>query len=88
MVVKDKTGRHRYILFTANSEKIGLLKKYKNKLKLVFYDGKYGAVKCSHIEKEEVINFLNSIDCKTIYTSGTIKKIKKVINNFLKYGAN
>ncbi|MBC7128475.1 MAG: hypothetical protein H5T45_01925 [Thermoplasmatales archaeon] len=88
MVVKDKVGRQRYILFTAEHEKVRLIKEYKNKLKLIFYDGKYGLVKCSHLEKEKVINFLNSIDCKTLYTSGTIKKIRKILNNFSKDGAS
>ncbi|MEM1514231.1 MAG: hypothetical protein QXW78_01970 [Candidatus Thermoplasmatota archaeon] len=87
MVVKDKVGRQRYILFTAEYKKIKLIKEY-NKVKLIFYNGKYGIVKCSHIEKEEIINFLNSVNCKTLYTSGTIKKIRKILNNFLRDGAN
>jgi len=85
MVVKDKTGRQRYILFIAKEGKdiVENIKSF-GRLSLISYDGKYGIVKCSHLEKEKIIGFLNSINCITLYTSGTIKKIRKVLNNFLK----
>ena len=83
MVVKDKKGRHRYILFAVNTKKEEVIKKIKKapiKIKLAFYNGEYGIIKCSHIEKQEAINFLNNYcKFKTIKTSGTIKKLKKLI---------
>ncbi len=83
MVVKEKIGRQRYILFIVNGIKkerlYDILKE--RKLKLSFYDGKYGIVKCKHIEKEETIDFLNKKGLKTIKTSGTIKKLKKLVSS-------
>lgn len=86
MVVKDKIGRNRYILFIAEGGKINsivsALNKSKTKLRLILYNGKYGIVKCKYTDKEEAIKFLNSIKInetfiKTLKTSGTIKKLKK-----------
>jgi len=44
-------------------------------------------VRCRHVQKEEIIDLLNSLQnekfkLKTLKTSGTIKKLKKEINNF------
>lgn len=63
---------------------------YKDKCKkmgifLVRFDGNEGVLRCKHIEKENVINLLNSINrinkndaiVKTIGTSGTIKSLIK-----------
>ncbi|MCD6330968.1 MAG: Rpp14/Pop5 family protein, partial [Thermoplasmata archaeon] len=51
------------------------------------YTGKYGIVRCGHLQKEEIIDLLNSLQnekfrLKTLKTSGTIKKLKKEINSF------
>lgn len=86
MVVKDKIGRQRYILFISDRSKkevMELVKKYKGKirLKLIQYDRNYGIIRCGHKEKEEVINFLNSCGLRTIKTSGTIKKLRKLLRN-------
>lgn len=86
MVVKDKTGRNRYILFIAEGGEskniVSALNKSKIRLRLILYNGKYGIVKCKHTDKEEAIKFLNSIKInemfiKTLKTSGTIKKLKR-----------
>ncbi|HEC75862.1 MAG TPA: hypothetical protein ENI33_01210 [Thermoplasmatales archaeon] len=89
MVVKDKIGRNRYILFIAEGgEKkniVSALNKGKIKLRLILYNGKHGIVKCKHTDKEEAVKFLNRLKIngmpiKTLKTSGTIKKLKRHIN--------
>lgn len=59
---------------------------------LTRFDGKYGIVRCRHFHKDNVIELLNSIksisgnsvDIKTLGTSGTIKAlIKKHMKNTL-----
>ncbi len=91
MVVKDKRGRHRYILFAIEGierrDIVEAIKNFTPKIQLVFYDGKYGIVKCKHLAKDKVIDFLNSIKIKgskikTLKTSGTIKKLKKNLVSF------
>ncbi|MCD6171021.1 MAG: hypothetical protein J7J36_01170 [Thermoplasmata archaeon] len=82
MVVKDRIGRKRYILFsTGGQKKAEIIKVIKNKAYLVFYNKKYGIVRCKHTEKENIIKFLSSTGFKTIKTSGTIKTLKEVIKN-------
>jgi len=89
MVVKDKIGRNRYILFIAEGgEKksiVSALNKGKIKLRLILYNGKHGIVRCKHTDKEKAIKFLNELKIdgiciKTLKTSGTIKKLKKYLN--------
>jgi RNase P/RNase MRP subunit POP5 len=57
---------------------------------LVRFDGRIGIIKCNHIEKENTIKLLKSINevssqkvkIETIGTSGTIKAlVKKHMNN-------
>jgi len=54
---------------------------------LTVYEKNYGIVRCKHTKKEEIIDLLNSVEAnnkfsiKTLKTSGTIKKLKKEINN-------
>ncbi len=81
MVVKDKVGRHRYILFFSPDKNFKAIKKIKF-VKLAFSKDNYGIVKCRHIDKEKVIGYLNRAGYKTIKTSGTIKKLKKYLINF------
>lgn len=79
MVVKDKVGRHRYILFFFKNKKIDSI--VDRKFKLVFCKKNYGIIRCRHIDKDKVIEFLNKHGYKTIKTSGTIKKLKKLIES-------
>ncbi len=83
MVVKDKVGRHRYILFKNNNRSreqiLKEIKKSPVKLKIVFYSNGYTIVKCKHTDKEKAISFLNDSGLETVKTSGTIKKLKKLI---------
>lgn len=52
---------------------------------VVRFDGKKGIVKCNHIEKDNTINLLKSIDkissykvnVETLGTSGTIKSLMR-----------
>ena len=98
-MIKDKSGRQRYILFSVNGNASrtdiihALNGFYQKKFGdtevpwLTVYTGKYGIVKCKHVQKEKIINLMNSIqglafNLKTIKTSGTIKKLKKEISNF------
>ena len=64
MVVKDKKGRKRYILFTIGDvDKKEIQKALKGKypqIRLILYDGKYGIVKCRHSDKDNVIGFYRS----------------------------
>lgn len=87
MVVKEIVGRHRYILFYTNemgkNEIVRRIKKYGDSIKLAFYNGKYCIVKIPHKEKEQVIGFLRNVGIETIKTSGTIKKLKKLISSSL-----
>ena len=54
-------------------------------LNLVRFNGKQGILRCNHIEKEKVINLLNSLNTilsreikiETLGTSGTIKSLVK-----------
>jgi RNase P/RNase MRP subunit POP5 len=56
-------------------------------LRLIKFDGTIGIIKCNHIEKENTISLLNSVEhikskdvkIKTLYTSGTIKSLNKRI---------
>ena len=80
MVVKDKVGRHRYILFFSPDKNFKAIKKIKF-VKLAFSKDNYGIVKCRHTDKEKVIDYLNKAGYKTIKTSGTIKKLKKFLIN-------
>ena len=88
MVVKEKIGRKRYILFLNNGRKkeeiIGVVR---GKYYLAYYSKNFGIVKCKHIEKENTIEFLTHHGFKTIKTSGTIKKLKNYINSFSQGGA-
>lgn len=90
MVVKDKRGRWRYILFTVEGagerDVLSSLRQHMPHVKLVFYDGTYGMVRCPHTEKDDVISRLNRLEIcgqrvTTLKTSGTIKKLKRYIGS-------
>jgi len=58
-------------------------------LRLIRFDGTFGIIRCKHVEKENTISLLNSLEhiksidvkIKTLYTSGTIKSLIKRIMN-------
>lgn len=65
-------------------------KNFKNlKLNLIKFDGEFGILRCSWKYKNDTIEFLNSmtkikgkdVDLRTIKTTGTIKKAKKIIRD-------
>jgi len=98
-MIKEKTGRQRYILFSVSGEASrkeiihSINNLYRKKYNdddmpwLTVYEKNYGIVRCKHTRKEEIIDLLNSVkvdnkfSIKTLKTSGTIKKLKKEINN-------
>ncbi|MGB9881495.1 MAG: hypothetical protein ACPLM9_03475 [Methanomassiliicoccales archaeon] len=88
-------GRRRYIAFRIKgNEKISLeeletlLKKsyagYLTRIpKIIEFNGNYGIIRCSNLEKERAIEMLNHIEiergcCKieTLKTSGTLKSLR------------
>ncbi len=88
MVVKEKRGRYRYIIFRGEGIKkreiYNLMKSSGMKLKMAFYQGNYFIIKCRHLDKENVLDYFNTRGkgkLKSIKTSGTIKKLKRYINN-------
>ncbi len=88
MVVKEKVGRKRYILFFNEGRgRNEILRLIKGKAYLAYYSKFFSIIRCKHTEKEEMIEFLKEKGFKTIKTSGTIKKLKKYINNFLQDAA-
>jgi len=88
MVVKEKTGRKRYILFfTHGRKKHEIIRIIKNRAYLAFYSKDFAIARCRHTRKDEIIEFLSSQGFKTLKTSGTIKKLKRYINNFLQDAA-
>ena len=58
-------------------------------LRLIRFDGIFGIMKCNHVEKENTISLLNSLEhinsvdvkIETLCTSGTIKSLIKRIKN-------
>lgn len=76
MVVKEKIGRKRYILFISSA-------KIKARVKIVYRQGNFGIARCNHREVDKVRKILENEGAETIKTSGTIKKLKEHINMFL-----
>ncbi len=84
MVVREKVGRKRYILFfNKGKSRDEIQKLIKGKAYLAYHSKFFSIVRCKHTEKEKVIAFLKENSYKTVKTSGTIKKLKKQINSFL-----
>jgi len=84
MVVREKVGRKRYILFLSkgkNREEI--IEMVKGKYYLAYYSKNFGIIRCRHTEKEKAIQFLKKHSFKTLKTSGTIKKLKEYISSSL-----
>ena len=83
MVIKERIGRKRYILFlNEGKSKNEILNLIDGRAYLAFYSKNFAIVRCKHTEKDKIIAYLKSMGFKTIKTSGTIKKLKKYINSF------
>jgi RNase P/RNase MRP subunit POP5 len=95
MVPKTVKGRRRYIAFRiTGNERISLeeletiLKEayvgYLSRIpKIIEFDGTYGIIRCSNLEKEKAIEMLNRIklgkgrcNIETLKTSGTLKSLR------------
>ena len=87
MVVRDKVGRKRYILFFNEGKSKGEVIKAIKGAYLAYHSKIFSIVRCKHTEKDKMIEFLNKAGFKTVKTAGTIKKLKKYINNFSQGGA-
>ena len=69
-MVKEKTGRHRYILFQiikGQASRRQLNERLKQALqepdpRLTLYNGIHGIVKCHHHQKNDLITFLQALD--------------------------
>ena len=82
MVVKDKIGRRRYIIVSGEKKIHPLMKDIKKidkRSKIVFENDKFTVIFCRHWYKDRIIDFLKSQNIETYYTTGTIKKAKKII---------
>lgn len=91
MVVKDRRGRRRYIIFRVEGEDIDrrcLLHLLRHtfpraeEIKLIQFDGKLGIVRCPHLRQQEVIERLNSIanggvKITALRSSGTLKSLRE-----------
>ena len=87
MVVKDKEGRNRYILFR-HSDKISrrIINSFLNehfsniKIKLIKFGTNNGIIKVEHLQSNNVRNIMNSkgknLELRTIKTSGTLRTLK------------
>jgi len=69
-MVKEKTGRNRYILFQVikgQASRHQLNEHFNQSLqggvpRLTLYDGIHGIVKCQHYQKDDLITLLESLD--------------------------
>ena len=84
MVVKDRIGRRRYII-VMNVPKLRKLiyeiRRIDTAAKIAYYEEEYAVVRCRHWYKEKIIEYLRKMGIKTITTTGTIKKAKRIIKN-------
>ncbi|MCD6512326.1 MAG: hypothetical protein J7K61_01820 [Thermoplasmata archaeon] len=80
MVVKERRGRKRYILFISD-------KKVDIAARIVYREGNFGIARCWHREVNKTRNALEKAGARTLKTSGTIKKLKEYISKFLPGGA-
>ena len=84
MVVKDKVGRRRYILLRNEPSIRKLIKDIREideRAKIVYYDDNFAILRCRHWYKDEILQFLWDRGIKTYATSGTIKKIKRIMKS-------
>ena len=89
MVVKENRGRKRYILFSHSDSKEDIDKFIKNEInilsskikgKLIKFDSKKGIIRVDHTLLTKVRDIMNkneSLNIKTIRTSGTLKALQK-----------
>jgi RNase P/RNase MRP subunit POP5 len=90
-------ARYRYIAFHLDREVsreplMNAIKARRGEMRawLTYFDGEYGILKCGWLDKERAIELLRSIESignnevkiETIRTSGTIKKVKKIIGKY------
>ncbi len=84
MVVKDKVGRRRYILLRnvpSVRKLINEIRRIDEKAKIVYYDDNFAILRCRHWYKDEILQFLWKKGIRTYATSGTIKKIKRIMSS-------
>ena len=90
MVVKDQVGRKRYILCsTAGLKKREITSIFNEndiKTKIVLHTETHCILRCRHLEKEKITQqlntrFLKDKGVKSIKSSGTIRKLKKYLND-------
>lgn len=87
MVVRDRTGRNRYVAFVVapaadRRALLAALRDSPQRLHLVEYVGGRGLVQCAHTAKDATIAFLSSLrvgdaTVRTVGTSGTIRRAKR-----------
>lgn len=81
MVVKDKAGRRRYILFDAPDpapSRGGFSKRIGDRpWKLTVYTGDQGILRVPHTDVDDARAFLEAQGARPVTTSGTIKKAKQ-----------
>ncbi|MDD1767377.1 MAG: hypothetical protein LUQ27_02255 [Methanomassiliicoccales archaeon] len=97
MVVKDRRGRRRYIAFRVHSDSPvsteGLLRALDEESrrsgtktpKLIEFDGTFGIVRCSNLDKEKTVEVLTRLDSiagarvrmETLRTSGTLLTLRE-----------
>ncbi len=86
-MVKEKTGRHRYILFQiikGQASRRQLNEQFKQSLqdpvpRLTLYNGIHGIVKCHHYQKDDLITFLETLDW--VANQSNKIKIKSIITS-------
>ncbi len=86
MVVKDKIGRKRYIVSYCNMKKVDLddflkdvTRKYQIKVSIILYNNGFNILRCKHLDKDRLINILNTKNFKTYKATGTVKKAKEIL---------
>ena len=82
MVVKDKIGRRRYIIAKNEKKLIFLMNDVRSidkKSKIIFTTGDFAVIFCRHWYKDKIVELLKSKNVKTYYTTGTIKRARRVI---------
>lgn len=91
MVVKDKRGRRRYVIFRVEGGPIDgrhlsqvLRREFEkgHEPKLIQFDGRLGIVRCPHDKRREVTERLNRISQEglrivTLRSSGTLKSLRE-----------
>lgn len=91
MVVKEKTGRKRYIVLFCSQKREDLedfLKeirmKYQIKTRIILYYNGFSIIKFSHLDKDRFVHLLMLHNLKTYKVTGSVKKAKEILN-MIKY---